>query len=271
MSQLNAEISRYWHELHMVRPLVHNITNYVTANFIANLLLAAGASPIMADARDEMEEIMAISSALHLNIGTINPETLGAMLAAGKAANRLGKPVVLDPVGVGASSLRAAIVQNITAEINITVIRGNSSEILTMSGYGPSGKGVDADSLMEEAEARAPLLATELKTIVAVTGPEDMVTDGKRAIKIKNGHPLLCRVTGTGCAVSALVAALAAVGADTILACAAALAAYGLAGQRAAQDAPGPGSFQAAFLDEIYALSPDDLIKHALVEEVSLT
>ena len=195
-------------------PLVHNITNYVTVNDCANILLACGGSPIMADDADEVEEITAVCGGLNINIGTLNKRTIEAMLLAGKKANELGHPVVLDPVGAGASRLRTETALSLVKNVKFAVIRGNMSEIKTLANGSGTTKGVDADvadsvseANLDEAVAFAKGVAKKLGTVVAITGAIDIVTDGEKAYCIHNGHPMMSTVTGTGCQLSALTAA----------------------------------------------------------------
>lgn len=241
------------------RVLVHSITNYVVMNWTANVLLAAGAAPVMAHAREEVEEMAALAAAVVLNIGTLSAPWVAAMEAAGAAAARSGRPVILDPVGAGATSYRTQTARRLARDLAITVIRGNASEILSVAGLDAATRGVDAANDPGEAARVAAQLARRLGTTVAVTGAVDLVTDGARTLEVHAGHPLLARVTGTGCAATALVAAFSAVEQDPVLAAAGALAAFGMAAERAAERAPGPGSFQIALLDALSQLAPGDL------------
>ena len=198
-------------------PLVHNITNYVTVNDCANIVLACGASPIMADDAAEVEDITSLCAGLNLNIGTLNSRTIPSMLLAGHTANRLGHPVVLDPVGAGASHLRTETALRLLREVKFTVIRGNISEIRTLAAGSGTTKGVDADTAdkvtdetLDKTVAFAKAFAARTGAVVAVTGAIDIVADGERAFCIRNGHPMMSAVTGTGCQLSALTAAFCA-------------------------------------------------------------
>ena len=261
-------------------PLVHNITNYVTANDVANVLLACGASPIMADDEGEAAEITALCAALTLNIGTLNRRSVPAMYAAGRRANALGRPVVLDPVGVGASALRTGTARGLLEEIRFSAVRGNMSEVLTLARAGRAARGVDADSADAVTEEnllpRARLLmdlAGELGTILAVTGAIDLVTDGARCLAIRNGRREMGFVTGTGCQLSALLAAFLAANPDRPLeGAAAAVCAMGLAGELAFERlAPWEGNmaYRDRIIDMIYHMTGEILEKGGRIEVVT--
>lgn len=249
------------------KPLVHNITNFVVMNFTANILLAAGASPVMAHAENEVEEMVSFAKALVLNIGTLTDDWVDAMIKAGKAATTLGVPIILDPVGAGATMLRTKAAQRILAETRVSIVRGNASEILALAGGNANIRGVDAADSVEAATEQAVRLARELGVPVAITGPEDFITDGHRIVRVANGHPLMGSVTGTGCGATAIIGAFAAVDPDPVSATAAALAYYGLAGQLAADGAAGPGSFMTRFLDALYYLTPEELERGCRIDE----
>ena len=259
-----AENSRKVRE---TKPLVHNVTNFVVMNFTANVLLAAGASPVMAHAENEVEEMVAFAKALVLNIGTLDDAWIASMLKAGKKASALGVPIVLDPVGAGATKLRTDAAKRILAETRVTLVRGNASEILALGGAASKAKGVDAADSVEAAAERAGSLARELGVPVAITGPVDYVTDGQRVVRVANGHSLMGCVTGTGCGATAIVAAFAGVDADPVSAAATALAYYGLAGECAADGAAGPGSFAVRFLDALHGLTPEEIARGGKIRE----
>ncbi len=240
------------------QPLVHNITNFVVMNFTANILLAAGASPVMAHAENEVEEMVAFAKALVLNIGTLDDAWIASMLKAGRKATELGVPIVLDPVGAGATRLRTEAAKRILAEMRVTLVRGNASEILALAGAASKGKGVDSADTVEAAAERAGALARELGVPVAITGAVDFITDGARVVRVANGHPLMGCVTGTGCGATAVIGAFAGVDADPVSAAATALAYYGLAGECAADGAAGPGSFVVRFLDALHGLTSEE-------------
>jgi hydroxyethylthiazole kinase len=249
------------------RPLVHNITNYVVMNFTANTLLAMGASPVMAHAPNEVEEMVSLARALVINIGTLSDPWIGAMLLAGKKANSKGVPVVFDPVGSGATSLRTETTRRIVRDLKLTVVRGNASEILSIASSGTLTKGVDSLHDVEQVAEMAKSTAKEINSVVAVTGKVDLITDGTRVIRCSNGHPMMGKVTGTGCAATATIAAFAAVTPDAMEAAAAGLAFFGLAGEMAAARAQAPGSFMIALIDALYTMSPGDFQKRALLEK----
>lgn len=269
MTDLNAAAAAALAALRERRVLVHSITNYVVMNSTANALLAAGASPVMAHAREEVEEMVALAGALVLNIGTLSPPWVEAMRLAGAAANRRGVPVVLDPVGAGATAYRTATARALADELELAVIRGNASEILAMAGSTASTRGVDAAHDVGEAARVGAELAQRLGCAVAITGEVDLVTDAARAVEIRAGHPLMGRVTGTGCAATVLVAAFCAVEPDPVVAAAGALAFFGMAGERAAEHAAGPGSFQVGLIDALAALSPEEVADGARIREVA--
>jgi hydroxyethylthiazole kinase len=241
------------------RPLVHNITNYVVMNVTANALLAAGASPVMAHAGEEVEEMVSMAGALVLNIGTLSPQWVDAMLLAGRRANERGVPVILDPVGSGATSFRTETARRILMEVEVGVVRGNASEVLSLASTGSRTKGVDAVHGVEEATETAFRLAGDLSTTLVITGAEDLVTNGDRVLHVRNGHELMGRITGSGCMATSLIGAFHAVDRDAVTASATALAFFGLAGERAAAESRGPGTFQAALLDALYGLAPREL------------
>ena len=250
-------IGRLLETLRERRPLVHNITNYVVMNSTANALLALGASPVMAHAAEEVEELAALSGALVINIGTLSTPWIEAMFRAGRAARARGIPIVLDPVGAGATRLRTETARRLVADLRPAVVRGNASEILALGGAEAGARGVDAAHTVDQARETARALARTHGIAVAVTGPEDYVTDGARAAQVRNGHPLMGRVTGTGCAATALTGAFCAVESDAWSAATAALAVFGVAGELAARQASRPGSYAVALLDALDEVSSE--------------
>lgn len=252
------------------RPLVHNVTNVVVTNFTANGLLAVGASPVMAYAREEVADMAKIAGALVLNLGTLSADLVEAAIIAGRSANLHGIPVLLDPVGAGATPFRTKSALEILREVRISMVRGNAAEIAHLIGEAAAIKGVDADGLEDEAPVDlAARAANRLGTIVAITGKEDVITDGMQGYVIRGGHPIMAKVTGTGCLLTSIMGAFAAVEPDLLTAGAAALACYGEAAARAYQAAGyrGPGSFQSAFLDALseidqYPVSEEAVICH---------
>ena len=248
------------------KPLIHNITNYVVMNFTANSLLAMGASPVMAHAINEVEEMVWLARALVINIGTLSDPWIEAMLLAGKEANELGIPIILDPVGSGATTLRTKTFKKLISELKITVVRGNASEILSISASKSTTRGVDAVHDVGRASKSACELAKEIGSVIAITGPVDLITDGTSVIRCHNGSPLLSRVTGTGCASTATIAAFAAITKDPVEAASAGLAFFGLAGEIAAERSKSPGSFMIALLDALNDITPEQLQTRALLE-----
>lgn len=249
---------RTWHNIEALRkkrPLIHHITNMVVMNTTANATLAIGASPVMAHSPDEVEEMVNFAGALVLNIGTLTRELVDSMIKAGQKANQLSIPVILDPVGAGATSLRTAEALRILKKIKVEIIRGNPAEVLSLGGEKGAIKGVDSFQEAGEAMEAATSLATKLRVTLAVTGREDFVTNGKRSVWVSNGHPLMKLVTGTGCIATTVVAAFATVDPDPLYAASTALGYFGLAGEKGAQKASSPGSFQVALFDALYDLT----------------
>lgn len=253
----------YLERMRETAPLVHNITNYVAMNIMANVLLASGASPAMVHAREEVEEFAALSQALTVNIGTLDADWADAMEAAARVMSDRGDPWVLDPVGVGATRFRQDVSARLLAA-RPSVIRGNASEILALSGVEATGRGADAVDPVEAAEAAARLLSAQTGAVVAVSGPVDYITDGSSGYRVRNGHALMPRVTALGCSLNGVIAAFL-VGQNPLQATVAAMAYYGLAGERAGEAVQGPGCFQAAFLDALYGLTPRDVTAGAQV------
>src|SRR5512146_725724 len=213
------------------RPLVHHITNFVVMNETANITLCAGASPVMAHAKEEVAEMVAAAGALVLNIGTLTPDQVESMLIAGHRANELDIPIVLDPVGAGATRLRTESTRRLLAELRISVIRGNLAELATLAGFDARIAGVDSLETGASAEEVARKLAPKNRCVAAITGTVDIVSDGNRLARISNGHAMMGRVTGTGCMSTSVTACFAAVEPDRFLATTGALAAFGLAGE----------------------------------------
>lgn len=258
-------------------PLIHNITNYVTVNDVANVLLACGGSPIMADDEGEVEEITAVCGGLNINIGTLNSRTIPSMEKAGKMANRLGHPVVLDPVGAGASALRTKTALDLLEKVKFTVIRGNISEIKTLAAGSGNTRGVDADVAdavteenLDEAVAFVKGLASRTGAIIAVTGAIDLVADRDRCYVIRNGRPEMGKITGTGCQLSAVMVAYVTANPDNRLeAAAAAVCLMGVAGENAfLRMEPGDGNstYRNRIIDEIYNMDGEALERGAKYE-----
>ncbi len=239
------------------RPLIHHITNFVVMNITANITLCAGALPVMAHARQEVEDMTASADALVLNIGTLWPEQVEAMLLAGGRANAKGIPIVLDPVGAGATPYRTETAHRLLNELSIAIVRGNAAEIAALTGLEAGIRGVEAVAASGDPATIALALARRYHCSAAVTGAVDVVTDGERLFRVHNGYPLMAKVTGTGCMATSVIAAFSAIEKDSALAAAAALACYGLAGERAAERAMGPGSFQMHLFDALTALDKE--------------
>lgn len=238
------------------RPLVHHITNLVVMNETANATLCMGALPVMAHALEEVEEMASHAGALVLNMGTPCPDLEAAMLAAGKAANRAGVPVVFDPVGAGATAYRTGIARRLAEEVRFAAVRGNAAEIAVLAGVEAEIRGVDSLSIAGEAGETAAKLAGSLGCVAAITGEVDVVSGGGRTARVRNGHPLMGKVTGTGCMATTAVAVMLAAGEPYLEAAAAGLALFGLAGEKAAGMSGGmPGTFHVELYNALYALS----------------
>jgi hydroxyethylthiazole kinase len=259
MENLAAQAAQNLAALREKRPLIHNITNYVVMNYTANALLAMGASPVMAHSPDEVEDMVVLANALVINIGTLSGTWVGAMIAAGKKASELGKPIILDPVGSGATAYRTQSSKKIIQETTLSVIRGNASEILSLMDKDAKTKGVDSGCSVTDAADAAKQIARQFNTTVAITGQTDFVTDGERVFSISNGHSMMANITGTGCTATAIIGAFLAVDSDPARAAATALAFFGLAGEVAAQKASAPGSYMIALLDALYTITPNQL------------
>jgi hydroxyethylthiazole kinase len=252
-----------WRDIQRIRaeaPLVHNITNYVVMNTTANALLAIGASPVMAHAAEEVEEMVSLAGALVINIGTLSTSWVEAMVKAGKKARRRGIPVVLDPVGCGATKFRTNTAQKLIKEIRPGIIRGNASEIKSLFLSGLHTKGVDSRLMPEQAIDVAHALSRSAGCVVSVSGPTDLIIEDNTVCRIENGHPLMSKVTGMGCTASAITAAFAAVNPSPLQAASHAMAVMGIAGEIAAEHSDGPGSFQLNFLDALYCIRKSDII-----------
>ncbi len=258
-------------------PLIHNITNYVTVNDCANVLLATGASPIMSDDKYEVEEITAICGGLNINIGTLNEKTIESMLVAGKKANELNHPVVLDPVGAGASSLRTDTALKLLNEIKFTIIRGNISEIKALAGTANATQGVDAniadkvtDDNLDSAIDFVKAFAKKTGTIIAVTGAIDIVCNSEKAYIIYNGHPMMSSVTGTGCMLSAITAAYVTANPEAVLEAAAmAVCTMGIAGeiaQKRLTEADGNATYRNYIIDAVYNMTVNQIEEGAKYE-----
>ncbi|MBP1617789.1 MAG: hydroxyethylthiazole kinase [Bacteroidetes bacterium] len=260
--------NQLWDYVLLVReksPLVENITNYVVMNNTANALLAIGASPIMAHCKDEIEELVKISSSVVVNMGTLDAAWIESMILAGETANKNSKRWVLDPVGVGASKLRNNTASQLLA-LNPSVVRGNASEILSAAKYDIVSKGVDSLSPSEAAIEAAVILQGQTNGVVCISGADDYLVDTSRLAKLSNGNPLMTKVTGLGCTATAITGAFIAVSEDTLLATAAAVSVLNIAAEVAITKSSGPGSLQMNLLDALYNLSKDDFLSLLKIE-----
>lgn len=258
-------------------PLVHNITNYVTVNDCANALLAIGGSPIMSDDTEDVRDITAICSALNINIGTLNSRTIPAMFEAGKISNSLGHPVLLDPVGAGASKLRTNTAAELVSKIKFSVIRGNISEIKALAIGSGTTKGVDADSSDAVTEENidavirfAKDFSSKTGAVIVITGATDLIVSENEAYSVTNGHAMMSKITGTGCMLSAIMSAFISANSDNIAAaCLAAVCAMGLCGERAfarLSEKDGNSTYRDYIIDELYNLTPAVLKEGAKYE-----
>ncbi len=260
-------ISEVFQRLKDSKPLVHHITNWVTIYDCANMTRAFGALPVMAHAKEEAADMASIASSLVLNIGTLTPELIDAMVIAGKSANKKGIPVVMDAVGVGATKLRDNEALRLLKEVKIDIIKGNSSEIAKLAGMNVTTRGVESTKVEADMASVAKNLANDYKCTVAVTGKQDIVTDGNKVYLVNNGHAMMGSMVGTGCMAASIIGSFAGVEKDYAKAAAYALSAFGIAGELAAAKSQGPGSFHAHFYDEAYNLTAEKVQKMARIEE----
>jgi len=250
------------------KPVIHTITNWVTAGDVANALHAIGARPIMAISKEEVAEIASRADGLVINLGTPDPSRIEAMLLAAHQANQLVRPVIFDPLGAGASKFRMEAAWKIFSEIRIAIIRGNRAEIGTLSETGGELRGIDAVKGPSDLYGAAKALSRKTGSVVVISGPEDLVLKGERKVIVENGHPLMGQITGTGCMLSAIIGAFTAVETDPVIAAIGALVLFGLAGERASLSANGPGTFKAALLDALFNLTPEEVEAGAKIKEV---
>jgi hydroxyethylthiazole kinase len=258
-----------WNDVQRIRkeaPLVHNITNYVVMNTTANALLAIGASPVMAHAAEEVEDMVRLAKALVINIGTLSAPWIAAMLKAASAARQRGIPIVLDPVGAGATRYRTETACQILKETPPAIVRGNASEIRALFYTESETKGVDSRHAADAAAEAAQGLSKKYACVVSVSGAVDLIFCGDSLVRVANGHPMMPRVTGLGCTASALTGAFAAVNPSPYEAAAHAMAVMGMAGEMAAEQSRGPASFQTHFLDALYRLSGEDIRSRLRIE-----
>jgi hydroxyethylthiazole kinase len=247
-------------------PLVHNVTNFVVMNNTANALLAIGASPVMAHAAEEVAEMSALSSALVINIGTLSREWVDAMALAMTAAKDKGIPIIFDPVGIGATVFRTQSCLTLIDQISPTVIRGNASEIMALNGNSVQTKGVDSLAAASDAESAALALAQKYACVVTVSGAVDLITDGNNKFQVRNGNPMMPKVTGLGCTATALVGAFCAVNDNALAATTHAMTVMGICGEIAAGKSAGPGTLQVHLIDAFYNLTNEQIASHWLVD-----
>ncbi len=271
--EIQTNFTQYCKRIRESHPLIHHITNMVTMTDCANMTLAIGASPIMADCPDEVHEMTGLSRALVLNMGTISRDGAEAMKRASFVATGQNIPTIFDPVGVGATVFRKQLADELLKEKRISIVKGNASEIRTLAGIHSQGKGVDSGDGMENMGEIACSLSQEIGAVVAVTGPVDIVTDGRRLVTLRHGHPMLARVTGTGCMTNSLIASFAAVGEDLLEASVFGILTMGLAGERAFESLKGHeriGTFRTRLFDWVDVVTNEGAIGEVQVYETSL-
>lgn len=249
------------------KPLVHHITNWVTIYDCANIVRVLGALPVMAHAKEEVQDMVGLAGALVLNIGTLTPQLVDAMIAAGKKANELGVVVVLDVVGAGATPLRTAKTKEILENVRVDIIKGNLGEVATVAGINAEVKGVESMGADATPKEVAKKLAKEYNATVVVTGKEDVVSNGNETFVVRNGHDMMGKIVGTGCMVASVIGAFAAVEKEYAKAATAALVCFGIAGELAANETAGPGSYKEKFYDEIFNLNADKISRMQKVDE----
>jgi hydroxyethylthiazole kinase len=248
------------------KPLVHHITNWVTIYDCANIVRAVGALPVMAHAKEEAADMAGIASALVLNIGTLTTELIESMKIAGKAANKSGIPIVLDAVGVGATKLRDDKAMELLNELKIDIIKGNASEIARLAGQDVQTKGVEATEVEANLVEIAKMLSDKEDSTVVITGKEDIISGKGEVYIVKNGHPMMGSIVGTGCMAASVIGSFAAVESNYAKAAASALSCFGIAGELAAKKAKGPGTFKECFYDEIYNLDKQTIDRMEKIE-----
>ncbi len=263
---ISSEVYQALIKIRTDAPLIHNITNTVVMNTTANALLALGASPVMAHAEEELREMVGISNALVLNIGTLDANWVASMFSAATHAKEFKIPVVLDPVGVGATSFRTQVARKLLESRAISVVRGNASEILALSGSTHHPKGVETQNTTEDAWGAAQTLAAESGATISISGSIDTIVHGRRNARIHNGHHWMTKVTGMGCIASALTGAFLAIEQDSFKASIYAMSIMGVVGERAAENASGPGTFLPDFLDVLFNLDLETLNRRLRVE-----
>lgn len=250
------------------KPLIHHITNYVTINDCANISLCIGASPVMSHAWEEVEEMAGHAAALVLNIGTLDPYQEKSMLLAGHAANDHNVPIIVDPVGTGATRYRTNFMSRLIDELQISVIKGNAGEIGVLAGADAHVRGVDSGDVSGNLPRIARDFSLETGITIVMSGATDIVSNGRKIFAIENGHPMMGRISGTGCMATSIIASFVATQRDMAEASAASLAAFGIAGERAGANTTGPGSFKNVLFDQVALLTPADLAHEAKIREI---
>jgi len=266
---MKVSASSIWSCVEKIRqnsPVIHNITNYVVMNNSANALLAIGASPVMAHAEEEVEDMVNIAGALVINIGTLSPHWIRAMLRAVYQAKKMNIPIVLDPVGAGATTYRTSTARELIQEVPPAIIRGNASEIMALLKEDAKTKGVESTTSSHTAVDAARQLNKIYGSVICVSGETDYIIYGNDLTKVMNGHPMMTKVTGMGCIATAICGAFAAVNHKFAEAAAQAMAVMGIAGEIAVENAPGPGSLQVNFLDTLYRLSEENINRYLKIE-----
>ncbi|RYL88961.1 hydroxyethylthiazole kinase [Sporolactobacillus sp. THM7-4] len=266
----SSDLYQIFQKINDKHPMIHHITNTVTINDCANATLAVGGRPVMADSPEETAEMASLASALVINIGTLNEQTIAAMKAAGKSANEHHVPVIFDPVGAGATAYRKKTAMDLLSAFHADIICGNMSEIKVLAGLEARGRGVDSGDSMENADRLASELAERLGSIIAITGAVDVVSDGKRTVKLHNGDRKLADVTGTGCMTNSLIASYAGTANDSFKAAVGGIITMGLSGEKAAcllKETEGIGSFKVRLFDAFSTLAEEDFSK-AVIESV---
>ncbi|MBU3092074.1 hydroxyethylthiazole kinase [Clostridium sp. CM028] len=276
--EINKKIIKLLNNLREKTPLVHQITNYVTVNDCANITLAIGGSPVMAEDIHEVREMVSLASSLVINIGTLNSVIIEAMIEAGKMANELNIPVILDPVGVGATTYRTETCKRIINEVKLAVIRGNLSEIKTIYGIKTITRGVDASESFSvdsneftREKEMARNFAVKFNTVVVITGAVDIISDGKTLYTASNGHKIMSRVTGTGCMCTSVIGCYLGAGDNNLIAALAGIVSMGIAGETAYEsldkNSEGSGTFKVKMLDAIYSLSEALIMERSKINE----
>lgn len=266
MKKIKINAYSLFKKIKTIKPVVHHLTNWVTIYDCANIVKVLGASAVMAHAKEEVAEMAEIASSLVLNIGTLTPEFIEAMKIAARSANKKGIPVVLDVCGAGATQLRDKKCFELLDETKISIIKGNASEIARISGESVKTKGVDTGNVNKDMVSIAKKLAIKRKCSVVVTGENDIVTDGRKLYIVKNGHPMMAHVVGTGCMASSVVGTFAAVESDLSYAAACALVCYEIAAECAVKSSCGPGTFKERIFDCIFNLDKKTIDKRQKVE-----